>query len=150
PASEPRRACTRRGKMTTPRPLPRAGRVRRSANLRRLRLRAPPRPAAEVAARRPRRRRSSARRFRLRSRLPFTGPNDMRRRTNSHSGRSVLTRRTVAIGALSILLTGAGATTRAAADDVDVQLVLAVDASGSVDMHRFELQKRGYAAAFRN
>jgi hypothetical protein len=33
---------------------------------------------------------------------------------------------------------------------VDLALVLAVDASGSVDMHRFELQKRGYAAAFRN
>src|SRR5262249_59222949 len=33
---------------------------------------------------------------------------------------------------------------------VDLALVLAVDASGSVDMRRFELQKRGYAAAFRN
>jgi len=33
---------------------------------------------------------------------------------------------------------------------VSLQLVLAVDASGSVDMHRFDLQKRGYAAAFRS
>ncbi len=33
---------------------------------------------------------------------------------------------------------------------VDLQLVLAVDASGSVDQFRFELQKRGYAAAFRH
>ena len=33
---------------------------------------------------------------------------------------------------------------------VDLALVLAVDASGSVDRHRFELQKQGYAAAFRN
>src|SRR5215831_74453 len=33
---------------------------------------------------------------------------------------------------------------------VDLQLVLAVDASGSVDQRRFDLQKRGYAAAFRN
>ena len=33
---------------------------------------------------------------------------------------------------------------------VDLQLVLAVDASGSVNETRFELQKRGYAAAFRN
>jgi hypothetical protein len=33
---------------------------------------------------------------------------------------------------------------------VDLQLVLAVDASGSVNDARFELQKRGYAAAFRN
>lgn len=33
---------------------------------------------------------------------------------------------------------------------VDLALVLAVDASGSVDQTRFELQKRGYAAAFRH
>jgi hypothetical protein len=34
--------------------------------------------------------------------------------------------------------------------DVSLALVLAVDASGSVDNRRFELQKRGYAAAFRS
>ncbi len=34
--------------------------------------------------------------------------------------------------------------------DVDLQLVLAVDASGSVSQDRFELQMRGYAAAFRD
>jgi hypothetical protein len=34
--------------------------------------------------------------------------------------------------------------------DVAVALVLAVDTSGSVSMGRFELQKQGYAAAFRN
>jgi hypothetical protein len=33
---------------------------------------------------------------------------------------------------------------------VDLQLVLAVDASGSVNETRFELQKQGYVAAFRN
>ncbi len=33
---------------------------------------------------------------------------------------------------------------------VDLRLVLAVDASGSVNDVRFELQKRGYSAAFRN
>ena len=33
---------------------------------------------------------------------------------------------------------------------VDLALVLAVDASGSVYQHRFELQKQGYAAAFRD
>jgi hypothetical protein len=33
---------------------------------------------------------------------------------------------------------------------VDLHLVLAVDASGSVDQVRFELQKRGYVAAFRH
>ena len=78
------------------------------------------------------------------------GAEDMRRRTNSFPGRPVLTRRAAVAGALAAVLTGAGDTTRAAAEEVDLQLVLAVDASGSVDMHRFELQKRGYAAAFRN
>jgi hypothetical protein len=38
----------------------------------------------------------------------------------------------------------------AAQSAVDLQLVLAVDASGSVDQYRFELQKRGYVAAFRH
>ena len=33
---------------------------------------------------------------------------------------------------------------------VDLQLVLAVDASGSVNMRRFELQKQGYVEAMRN
>jgi hypothetical protein len=33
---------------------------------------------------------------------------------------------------------------------IDLQLVLAVDASGSVSEARFDLQKRGYVAAFRN
>ncbi len=34
--------------------------------------------------------------------------------------------------------------------DVDLQLVLAVDVSGSVNQERFELQRQGYADAFRN
>lgn len=38
----------------------------------------------------------------------------------------------------------------ALADGVDLRLVLAVDASGSVNATRFELQQRGYAAAFRH
>src|ERR1022692_4175280 len=33
---------------------------------------------------------------------------------------------------------------------VDLHLLLAVDASGSVDFTRFELQRRGYVAAFRS
>jgi hypothetical protein len=33
---------------------------------------------------------------------------------------------------------------------IDLQLVLAVDVSGSVNQERFDLQKQGYAAAFRN
>jgi hypothetical protein len=39
---------------------------------------------------------------------------------------------------------------RVAEPQVDLNLVMAVDASGSVDDSRFELQKQGYAAAFRN
>jgi len=44
----------------------------------------------------------------------------------------------------------ATATVARAQTQVDLALVLAVDASGSVDQHRFELQKQGYAAAFRS
>jgi hypothetical protein len=50
-----------------------------------------------------------------------------------------------------VLVTCTAASTFAHAQkDVDLQLVLAVDASGSVDHYRFELQKRGYVAAFRH
>ncbi len=42
------------------------------------------------------------------------------------------------------------APTRARAEPVDLSLVLAVDASGSVNQYRFELQKQGYVEAFRN
>src|SRR5215813_557685 len=48
--------------------------------------------------------------------------------------------------ALLILLAIAGRADAQTA--VDLQLVLAVDASGSVDQVRFELQKRGYVDAF--
>jgi len=52
---------------------------------------------------------------------------------------------------MACVLTSAGGITPAPAQvNVDLQLVLAVDASGSVDRTRFELQKRGYAAAFRH
>jgi uncharacterized protein DUF1194 len=74
----------------------------------------------------------------------------MRTRATFRLGRPLLTRRAVATGALAALLSSARAARSAAEAEVDLQLVLAVDASGSVDMHRFELQKRGYAAAFRN
>lgn len=61
--------------------------------------------------------------------------------------------------ALALLFAAAAAAARAqnktpapqpAEADVAVALVLAVDTSGSVSMGRFELQKQGYAAAFRN
>jgi Protein of unknown function (DUF1194) len=48
-----------------------------------------------------------------------------------------------------LLSLGLGAPAQAQTN-VDLQLVLAVDASGSVNDARFELQKQGYAAAFRN
>ncbi len=66
------------------------------------------------------------------------------------SRRAVL----AALGGVSAL--GAGAQTQnsapqsAAGQAADVQLVLAVDASGSVSQQRFLLQKRGYVDAFRN
>jgi Protein of unknown function (DUF1194) len=53
------------------------------------------------------------------------------------------------IAALALVLL-APTLTGAAEAQVDLQLVLAVDTSGSVNMYRFDLQKKGYAAAFRN
>ena len=50
----------------------------------------------------------------------------------------------------ALLSTTIGALPAAAQPAADLQLVLAVDASGSVDQYRFELQKRGYVAAFRH
>jgi len=57
--------------------------------------------------------------------------------------------------ALALVLGAVGLTLGAAAGaeapaDVDLHLVLAVDVSGSVNEARFELQKQGYVAAFRN
>jgi len=45
---------------------------------------------------------------------------------------------------------GGAATPQTQQPTTDLQLILAVDASGSVNQERFELQKQGYAAAFRN
>jgi hypothetical protein len=52
--------------------------------------------------------------------------------------------------AAAILLVFTIATAAHAQANVDLQLVLAVDASGSVNMDRFNLQQHGYAEAFRN
>src|SRR5205823_11794210 len=51
--------------------------------------------------------------------------------------------------AVLLLVLGAGGPAFAQVA-VDLHLLLAVDASGSVDHTRFELQRRGYVAAFRN
>jgi hypothetical protein len=56
-------------------------------------------------------------------------------------------RRTLILSGAALLLAPRPAP---ASEDVDVLLVLAVDASGSVNDERFSLQKEGYAAAFRN
>jgi hypothetical protein len=63
--------------------------------------------------------------------------------------RSTRTWRRVAGGAAALLALALGSPARAQTN-VDLQLVLAVDASGSVDRYRFELQRRGYVEAFRN
>lgn len=52
--------------------------------------------------------------------------------------------------AAALLLAGSVCTPALAQTAVDLQLVLAVDASGSVDQRRFELQQQGYVAAFRD
>jgi hypothetical protein len=52
--------------------------------------------------------------------------------------------------AAALLLAFGVGTPAAAQTAVDLQLALMVDASGSVNQTRFELQKRGYVAALRN
>jgi uncharacterized protein DUF1194 len=52
--------------------------------------------------------------------------------------------------AVLALMLGMGSAATTQTSTVDLQLVLAVDASGSVNQARFDLQKQGYAAAFRN
>lgn len=54
------------------------------------------------------------------------------------------------IAAWLCVLALAGGMPARAQTQVDLQLVLAVDVSGSVSHSRFDLQKQGYAAAFRN
>jgi uncharacterized protein DUF1194 len=64
--------------------------------------------------------------------------------------RRPLLSRTLLRWAAAILLAAVTVAPARAQTQVDLALVLAVDASGSVDQHRFELQRQGYAAAFRN
>src|SRR4051795_8685204 len=52
--------------------------------------------------------------------------------------------------AAALLVAGGIAAPAAAQTSVDLQLALMVDASGSINQTRFELQKRGYVAALRN
>src|SRR5204862_4906961 len=57
--------------------------------------------------------------------------------------------RRASFAAALLSITGAAAPARAQTE-ADLLLVFAVDASGSVNQYRFELQKRGYVAALRN
>src|SRR5437867_2998569 len=77
-----------------------------------------------------------------------------RRRSRRRGRRAFLARLYLPAARLLLALVlaavvGAGAPAKAQTR-VDLQLVLAVDASGSVNQVRFELQKQGYVAAFRN
>jgi hypothetical protein len=62
----------------------------------------------------------------------------------------LLPMRRLACLAAALLLAAAGRDSAHAQTAVDLQLVLAVDVSGSVNPQRFELQKMGYVAAFQN
>ena len=65
--------------------------------------------------------------------------------------RLILIARCTRWAAAVLLAIGASAGKQAhAQNEVDLQLIFAVDASGSVDQYRFDLQKRGYVAALRN
>lgn len=57
--------------------------------------------------------------------------------------------RAAALSLLTLAALAAGGPAEAQ-EPIDLALVLAVDTSGSVNQIRFELQKRGYAAAFRH
>ncbi|WP_293866115.1 DUF1194 domain-containing protein [uncultured Alsobacter sp.] len=62
-----------------------------------------------------------------------------------------ITRRDLLAGAAGACALGSEASAQSDGQrEVDLHLVLAVDASGSVNQTRFELQRAGYAAAFRD
>lgn len=64
--------------------------------------------------------------------------------------RRALPRRRLVGGAAALAMAGAAGPARASSGSFDLLLVLAVDASWSVDTARFELQRQGYADAFRH
>ena len=68
----------------------------------------------------------------------------------STATRNSLMRRAFRWATALALMLGMGSVASTQTSTVDLQLVLAVDASGSVNQARFDLQKQGYAAAFRN
>src|SRR5262245_66678421 len=73
----------------------------------------------------------------------------MSRQADAHQAGAaqIRCRLALALVVLAAILLG---TPARAQTEVDLKLALMVDASGSVDRYRFELQKRGYVAALRN
>src|SRR5205085_6164204 len=73
---------------------------------------------------------------------------------HKYSNRIAACAAAICAAVLLVLLAASGLPNAQAASGasnaIDVALVLAIDASGSVDDDRFELQKHGFAAAFRN
>jgi hypothetical protein len=79
----------------------------------------------------------------------MAGDLDGAARPGNVGGIAGLTMRALILRSLLLLLALAALPARAQ-DTVDLQLVLAVDVSGSVSEARFQLQKQGYVAAFRD
>jgi hypothetical protein len=83
-------------------------------------------------------------RFQLKQNAPCSASETARPRRPIHHGSALR------LALACALLIAGGAADAPAQTAVDLELVLAVDASGSVDAARFALQKRGYVAAFRH
>ena len=66
------------------------------------------------------------------------------------ANRRRLPRRALSLAAALGVALAVGGKALPQTPQTDLQLILAVDASGSVNQERFDLQKQGYAAAFRN
>jgi hypothetical protein len=64
--------------------------------------------------------------------------------------RAIRLRLRLAFAALCVVTAATVSAPASAQTAVDLQLVLAVDASGSVNQYRFDLQKQGYVTAFRH
>ncbi len=82
--------------------------------------------------------------------VPIQVYNFQMRRFRGPTRRELIRRAVMAPVGLGICLGHSGTRSAKAETPVDLKLVLAVDASGSVNEVRFQQQKLGYVAAFRN
>jgi len=85
--------------------------------------------------------------------FPFRKPSPPRRSAAKPRSRRQVLGDVVGLGltVATLAATGSpGLAQPASREDVDLELVLAVDASGSVSQQRFNLQKQGYIQAFRD